>query len=162
MVVRRIEVIAPMRLIQQSPATQNRAIVAYGAEGLKNPLNELYFVNNTVVNDDRRGGRFLVVKAGTPRARIINNIFAGPGEIVVGPAELENNTRLAMSDFVGAENYDYRLKHGAVAIGRAVNPGVAHGVPLWPAAQYAHPVRSRVRSGALPRDMGALQFDGAH
>ena len=149
-------------LIQQGPLNDNRTVIAYGAEGLKNPLNELYFVNNTVVNDDRRGGRFLAVKPGTPRARIVNNIFAGPGELVVGPAELENNTRMAMSDFVGAEDFDYRLKHGAAAIGRAVNPGVAHGMPLSPAAQYVHTARSRVRSGTLPRDLGALQFDGTH
>ena len=149
-------------LIQQGPLNDNRTIVAYGAEGLKTRLNELYFVNNTVVNDDPRGGRFLFVKPGTPRARIVNNIFAGRGEIVVGPGELENNTRMAMSDFVGAENFDYRLKHGAAAIGRAVNPGVAHGMPLWPVAQYVHTLRSRVRSGSLPRDLGALQFDGTH
>jgi hypothetical protein len=33
-------------LIQQGPANENRTVVAYGAEGYKNPLNELYFVSN--------------------------------------------------------------------------------------------------------------------
>ena len=119
-------------------------------------------MNNTVVNDDPRGGRFIFVKPGTPRARIVNNIFAGSGEILVGPGELQNNARTAMSDFVAPEKFDYRLKHGAAAIGRAVNPGVAHGMPLWPAAEYVHTARSRERSGACPLDLGALQFDGAN
>ena len=38
-------------VIQQGPAIQNPTIVSFGAEGLANPVNELYFINNTVVDD---------------------------------------------------------------------------------------------------------------
>jgi hypothetical protein len=136
--------------------------VAYGAEGLKNPLNELFFVNNTVVNDDPRGGRFIFVKTGTQRARIINNVFAGSGEILVGPGELHNNARTALSDFVAPEEFDYRLKLGAPAIGGAVEPGTAHGMSLRPAAEYVHRARSRARNSARSLDLGALQFDATN
>jgi hypothetical protein len=64
-------------VIHKGPATENPTIVSYGAEGLRHPLNELYFVNNTVVNDRPAGGRFLFVRAGADTTRIVNNVFSG-------------------------------------------------------------------------------------
>jgi VanZ family protein len=80
-------------MIQQGPRNDNRTIVSFGAEGLKNPVNELHFVGNTVVNEDPRDARFLVIRDGTQAAHILNNVFAGPGEILVGPGELRGNAR---------------------------------------------------------------------
>lgn len=146
-------------LIQQGPANDNPTIVAYGAEGFKNPLNALYFINNTVVNDDPKGGRFIFIKAGADAVRIVNNLFAGPGEVLVGDGDLRNNARAAKSDFVDAESFDYRLRRGAVAaIGRGADPGSAYGFSLRPDAEYVHRARMRVRhtSGAI--DLGGLEY----
>jgi hypothetical protein len=85
-------------LIQQGPLNDNRTIVSYGAEGLKNPQNELYFANNTVVNDDPRGGPFIFIREGADVARIVHNVFSGPGELLVGPGELRNNARVRRSE----------------------------------------------------------------
>ena len=104
-------------VLQQGPATENPTIVSFGAEGLTRPDNELYFAYNTVVNEGRRSARFIFVKAGTATARIVNNVFAGPGELLVGRGELANNARAALSDFVAPQRFDYRLKSTSLAAG---------------------------------------------
>jgi hypothetical protein len=144
-------------VIQQGPATENPAIVSYGAEGLQRPLNELYFVNNTVVNDRPAGARFLFVKAGS-LARIVNNVFSGRGDVLSGPGELRNNVVAAKTDFVDPAGFDYRLKTGAAAIGRGVDPGSADGFELRPAAEYAHKAGKRTRSNLGKLDLGAFEY----
>ena len=145
-------------VIQQGPATENSGIVSYGAEGLKHPLNELYFVNNTVVNDRPAGGRFLFVRAGTDAARIVNNVFSGRGDVLSGPGELSNNVVSAKTAFVDPAGFDYRLKAGAAAIGRGVNPGSAYGFELRPTAEYAHKAKTGTRSSSGKLDLGALEY----
>ena len=145
-------------LIQQGPANDNRTIVAYGAEGYNNPLNELYFVNNTVVNDDPRGGRFFLVRRGAHAVRVVNNVFSGLGELTVQDGELRANQRTQSHQFVGAAMFDYRPKPGSPAIGRGVDPGNAYGVALLPSAEYQHPLQTRARSTSGPLDLGALEY----
>jgi hypothetical protein len=145
-------------VIQQGPATENPTIVSYGAEGLLHPLNELYFVNNTVVNDRPAGGRFLFVRAGADAARIVNNMFSGRGEVLNGPGELRNNVTVAKTDFVNPKDFDYRLKAGAAAIGRGIDPGSAYGFELRPTAEYAHKAQKRTRSSSGKFDLGALEY----
>jgi hypothetical protein len=145
-------------LIQHGPATENSTIVSYGAEGLKYPLNELYFVNNTVVNDRPAGGRFLFVRAGADAARIVNNVFSGRGEVLSGPGELRNNVTVAKTDFIGPADFDYRLKARAAAVGRGGDPGNAHGFELRPTAEYAHKAKERARNSSGKLDAGALEY----
>ena len=143
-------------VIQQGPATENPTIVSYGAEGARNPPNELYFVNNTVVNDRPAGGRFIVVKAGA--SHVVNNVFSGRGELLSGPGELRGNVVTAKTDFVDPAGFDYRLNQGAAAIGRGVDPGSAHGIALRPVAEYAHKALQRPRSRSAKLDAGALEY----
>jgi len=144
--------------IQQGPAAENPTIVSYGAEGLQHPLNELYFVNNTVVNDRPAGARFLFIRASTAAAPIVNNVFSGRGNVLSGPGELRNNVAAAKSIFVDAANFDYRLKAGAAAIGRGVDPGRAHGFDLRATAEYVHKAGRRTRSSTGKFDLGAFEF----
>ena len=145
-------------VIQQGPATENPTIVSYGAEGLLHPLNELYFVSNTVVNDRPAGGRFLFVRAGADAARIVNNVFSGRGELLSGPGDLRNNVTAAKTDFVDPAGFDYRLKVGAAAIGRGIDPGTAYGFELRPTAEYAHRAAMRTRSSSGKLDLGAFKY----
>ena len=144
-------------LIQQGPENDNRTVVAYGAEGYKNPLNELYFVSNTLVNDDPKGGRFLLIQPGADAARVINNLFAGPGELVAGKAEARSNLRMAKGDLVDPDRLDYRLKARAAGIGKGIDAASAYGFSLRPSAEYQHPLRMRPRPGSGPLDLGAHQ-----
>jgi hypothetical protein len=144
-------------LIQQGPQTENPTIVAYGAEGLQYPANELYFVNNTVVNDLPDGGRFIFVRQGA-LARLVNNLFSGPGTVLSGPGEQVKNATVARSVFLSAAAFDYRLRKSAAVIGRGIEPGSARGVELRPVAEYAHKAGERSRSSGKPLDLGALEY----
>jgi hypothetical protein len=148
-------------VIQHGPEAENPTVVSYGAEGLQHPLNELYFVNNTVVNDRPAGGGFLFVRAGTSAARIENNVFSGPGQWLSGPGELRSNVAVAKTDFADPTNFDYALKAGASAIGRATDPGSAHGFDLRPTAEYAHKAQKRVPNSSGKPDAGALEYQRA-
>jgi hypothetical protein len=145
-------------LLQQGPAGENDAILSYGAEGLKHPSNDLYLVNNTLLNDLPAGGRFVSAAGGTVRA--INNVFSGPGEIWSGPAQVDAKSNLVVptSDFVAASEFDYRLRHGSGAIGRGIDPGRANGFDLRPAFEYVHRASGRRRSAREPLDLGALEY----
>jgi hypothetical protein len=145
-------------VIQQGPAAENPTIVSYGAEGLQHPLNEIYFVNNTVVNDLPDGGRFLFVRAGADAARIVNNVFSGRGDVLSGPGELRNNVVAAKTDFVNPADFDYRLKAGAAAIGRGVDPGRVRGFELRPTEEYVHKTGKRPRGHSGNLDIGALEY----
>jgi parallel beta helix pectate lyase-like protein len=77
-------------LIQQGPQSENGAIIAYGLEKQgRGSSGTLYVVNNTIVND-RHAGTF-VHNADPSPARLLNNIFIGPGEIATGPAIAARN-----------------------------------------------------------------------
>jgi hypothetical protein len=145
-------------VIQHGPAAENPTVISYGTEGLKHPLNELYFVNNTLVNDRYAGGRFLFIRAGVGTARIENNIFSGTGEVLVGPGKLRNNVVAAKTDFVDPVDFDYRLRPGAAALGRGIEPGIARGVQLRPASEYVHKAQERTRNDSEKLDAGALQY----
>jgi parallel beta helix pectate lyase-like protein len=144
-------------VIQQGPENDNRTIVAYGAEGYRNLLNELYFASNTVVNDDPKGGRFVVIRPGADAVRVINNLFAGPGELVTGKADSRGNLRAATADFVNPDKLDYRPKPRAAAIGKGIDAGSAYGFSLRPSAEYRHPLGMAARASSAPLDLGALQ-----
>ena len=144
-------------VIQQGPATENPTIISYGAEGLQHPLNELYFVSNTVVNDRPAGSRFIFVRAGTDVAWIVNNVFSGRGDVLSGLAELRDNAAVAKSVFVDPAGFDYRLKAGTTPIGGGVDPGNAHGVELCPSAEYLHKAGKRPRSCSARLDLGAFE-----
>ena len=119
-------------VIQQGASSQNRWIVEFGAEGqTAGHTDELFVVNNTIVNDVGTGyGIFVASWAKTP-AVVRNNIFAGPFNTIVNQATalLQSNHLPADGDpmFVDAAAYDYRLKAGSPAIDKAVAPGSAFG-----------------------------------
>jgi len=150
-------------VIQQPAANQNPAIVAYGEEGATNPGQDLYFVNNTVVNDFA-GGTFLFVsgKVSTP-ALIQNNIFVGNGTLSTqSSAVLKNNYRAFAADIADRSTGSLRRFASALVIGAGTDPGKsAAGVSLVPTGQYKDVASGEARpvSGAL--DLGAFDVRGA-
>jgi hypothetical protein len=143
-------------LIQQGPKTQNPSIVSYAAEGASNTVQQLFVVNNTIVNDYPNGGTFVQV-SGNPTVRLINNIFSGPGN--VGAGQQTSNMVNTNPMFVDKTNYDYHLASGSPAIDAGANPGSANGVDLIPVWQYVHPANRRSRSIVGSRiDIGSYEF----
>jgi hypothetical protein len=64
-------------IIEQSPTTENSNIISVGAEGYKWPKNELYLVNNTIVDDRPANGVFLRIMPGLQLLKATNNLLVG-------------------------------------------------------------------------------------
>ena len=105
-------------VLHQGPRNDNRTLLAYGAEKYRHRVNELFLLNNTFVNDDPAGGRFIRVRSGAQAVEITDNIFSGPGRLPDGALRSGKNVRVKPSAFVDAANFDFRLKEGSPAAGR--------------------------------------------
>jgi hypothetical protein len=87
--------------LQKGARAENGTLVAYGAEALGHAANQLYVVNNTMVNDRRRGrwvarvrpSTFVRVWGAPSRVKLVNNLFVGPGRVLRGRGELGHNAR---------------------------------------------------------------------
>jgi hypothetical protein len=62
-------------IIGQSATTQNPAIVAIGLEGYRWPKNELYLVNNTLIDGRPADGYFLRAAPGLQSLKAMNNLL---------------------------------------------------------------------------------------
>jgi hypothetical protein len=154
--------------IQQGPEADNSHIISYGGEGLAYRHNTLYVVNNTIVNE-RHYGIFIRIAKGTGSARVINNIFYGNGDPVIGRAEMQSNLSIGRKrfkflpgekpGFKDEKNYDYRLTAKSPAIDKGTAPGSAGGFDLTPVFHYVHPLKQGNRKGSGSIDIGAYEFD---
>ncbi len=144
-------------VIQQGANTGNSNVVMFAAEGASNPMQALYFVGNTVVND-RSAGTFIFLH-GTPMARIVDNIFAGAGAVVSGAPAMEmSNLNSNTPGFVDRTGYDYHLVAGSAAIDMGTDPGSVNGMQLAPTMQYTDlATESRMTVGSAI-DIGAFEF----
>jgi hypothetical protein len=145
-------------IIQQSPGTDNPHLISFGVEGYRWPRNELYLVNNTLIDELPQGGIWLRVSPGADRVKAVNNLLLG-GKEELDLEDLwhsEANHAARSADFVKAAARDYRLRRNSSLVGKSVDPGEANGVQLKPDREYVHPLRT----GPLPRgpyNPGALQ-----
>ncbi|MDO8264613.1 MAG: hypothetical protein Q7T21_15515 [Gallionella sp.] len=144
-------------IIQQSSQTENPHLISYGAEGYKWPKNELYLVNNTLVDNRPQGGVFLRVKPGNVIVKAVNNLLVGRGKLdSAGPGDYRNNFTVDWDEFELAAREDYRLKRNSKLLGKAVDAGLANGLALMPNSEYVHP-RKTTRLNGPVRHLGALQ-----
>ena len=160
-------------IIEQSASTQNPAIVAVGLEGYRWPKNELYLINNTIIDDLPAKGVFLRTAPGMQLVKAFNNllvgerghepgIFSGDGKNTTRQGddgmktEVRNNFSATREEFAQAAQFDYRVRDRSKLAGKYQAPGSANGVDLTPRAEYAHPAQSR-RLAAAPTLPGALQ-----
>lgn len=147
--------------IQQGSTSMNSTIVSFAAEGATNPMQQFYFVNNTVVNE-RSAGAIFVRIGGAPMARVVNNFFVGVGTPVMGMATMASNVTSASPGFVDQAGFDYHLSAGSPAIDMGTDPGSVGSYTLAPAFQYVHPTASEPRAvvgSAI--DVGAFEFGNA-
>jgi hypothetical protein len=151
-------------LIEQGPNADNSNMIGYGLEGLSNPPpQDVYLVNNTIVND-RSAGSFVNVQTGTGLLKMVNNIFAGPGTLISGTVitlDTATNwvsTAFSAIGFVNAPNYDYQLLPTAKVIGKGSDPGIAGSFSLSPVSEYVHTSnkRNRILNGTI--DIGAYEY----
>lgn len=167
-------------VIQQGPNGENYTIIAFAPEKAFGPTQALYVVHNTLVND-RDDGVFLWNHTDAA-AWVYDNILAGRGQILRGPAILAGNviapgrrrpwplgatglTAAAealnrFTDDVGFKDragFDYALRAGSAAIGAGVEVPPAAGESLLPRFQPERPLTIAPRRPE-GRDAGALEF----
>jgi hypothetical protein len=150
-------------LIQQGPQSPNSGVVAYAQEiysDFPHPVQELYVVNNTFVNDAPSGTFVTVRSTATTSVRLTNNIFVGPGSQTnfAGATKLNNLTDSG-SSLVSRSGYDYRLVAGSPAINAGTSPGATSaGYSLTPTFHYLHPLSAAIRPADAVLDVGAYEF----
>jgi hypothetical protein len=143
-------------LLQQGPLTENSTILAYGAEGLRNPLRTLYVVNNTFVND--LGSGTFVAVAGGATATLQNNLFVGTGTTASGTATQISNLRTSTPHFADITAFDYRPTSATPGIDRGTTPGLATAFDPTPVWQYVHPTGREPRPVHNAIDIGAYEY----
>jgi hypothetical protein len=151
-------------VIRKGPRSQNGSyVITSGEEGATNPVQALYVVNNTVV-DDRRAGAYVHVVGNVPTVWLTNNLFAGafaPRMTVLSgtTGALTTNLVAVNPGFADAANFDYHLTAGSAAIDAGTDPGFApDGTDLTPYYVYVDQssLDYRAQDGAI--DVGAYEF----
>lgn len=150
-------------LIEQSKTTENPHLISFGAEGYKHPANELYLINNTLIDDRLESGTFLAVRPGFHVVKAWNNLLLGKRPLNSGgiDGEFINNPNVSADSFVLAERHDYRIKRESPLHRTYLPPGTANGISLAPEREYVHPATTRLltTTPTLPGARQTLQPD---
>jgi hypothetical protein len=117
-------------------------------------------VNNTIVND-RASGTFINVASGALRAKIINNLFSGPGTLVTGPADTITNISTLAPNFVNRSTFDYHPTTSTPGINKGSDPGSNGAYLLMPLFQYLYNCNGEPRPAQGIIDIGAYEFAGS-
>lgn len=155
-------------VIQQGLRSENYSIISYGAEALSYPRNELFVVNNTIVNDRNDWGVFVKVNRSALPAKIINNIFYGIGEQIEGPAIRKTNLVLSKNnaggdpggaqEFVESGAFDFRLRANSHAVNSGTDPALFDDPRLFPNFQYNPVIGAQKREIIAEIDIGAFEY----
>ena len=147
-------------IIGQGRQTENSALISFGAEGYKWTHNELYLVNNTLIDGTLFAGRFLRVKSGATVIKGVNNLLVGSAPLEAGGSgEFVNNFNISVAEFEPGSLQDYRLKVSSKLLARAIDPGQANNQDLKPTREYVHRLRA-VALDSTAMHPGAIQRVG--
>ncbi len=144
-------------IIEQSATTDNGTMVSFGAEGYTHRANQLYLINNTLINNKPDGGIFLVVKPGAGVVKAYNNLLLGKRPLNTGiDGVFVNNPNVDSGSFILADRHDYRIRRDSPLQRSFSPPGAANGIDLAPAMEYVHRAATR-RLQTAPNLPGARQ-----
>ena len=149
--------------IEKGPQAQNANVMEFGLEGLTNPgPHQLFLINNTFVNN-RSSCSFVDIQTHADLYKGYNNIFAGPGTLLISDSTVIDTANNLVSTIAGAgltdpTIEDYHLLPASAAINAGTNPGFAGGFSLTPVYEYVHPVSTAARNVVGILDVGAHEF----
>jgi hypothetical protein len=144
-------------IVQQQPETDNSTLIAFGEEGYKWPSNRLTVASNTLVNDLRYGGTFIMAAPGADSVLSANNLLVGPGVQRAGATFTSwNDVHADWEDLERPSRQDYRLRADDRRFAYRDAPGPTPPEATTPKAQYAHP-RATIALSAPPQRVGSLQ-----
>jgi hypothetical protein len=150
-------------IIEQSATTSNSNIVSFGAEGYKHPANELYLINNTLIDRRPESGYFLTAQPGFSIVKAYNNLLLGKRPLNSWgiDGEFINNPNVDANTFILADRHDYRIKRESPLHSSFRAPSTANSHELSPAREYVHPASSRAlkTTPTLPGARQTLQPD---
>jgi len=160
-------------LIEGGPHKVNNSIICYNEGSTNAPPQNLWLINNTIVNDQAAGYFLFMPLSTNDTAFLYNNIFAGPGSLFKGSANFSvvdsgNNlisANIASVALVDAAAYNYNLTDSSAAIDGGTNPGWVYDIDpnspflLTPLAQYVDSASSEARVTSGGRiDIGAYEY----
>ena len=151
-------------ILMQGPNALNNNMIGYGKEGLSNAgPQQLFIVNNTLVNKRAASCLFLDIQTGASTVVVSNNIFAGTGTMLNGTSTSSSNnlveTNIANLHFMDETNFDYHLQANSPAVNAGTTIANQNGIKLTPDSAYKHPADFELRliSGII--DAGAYEYE---
>lgn len=151
-------------VLQQGINGANSNMVGFGMEGLSNPApQELYAVNNTLVNE-KTNGTFFQVGTGDVFFKAYSNVLAGGGNFLdQWPGNIDTlanlrNTLIAWFQFAAPQAYDFHIDVSSPAHNAGFPGGLAgSGYPLVAWYEYVHPTDGILRCQHALLDAGAFE-----
>lgn len=152
-------------IIQQSKFSDNNTFISYAREGFSNPgPHNLYFVYNTVVNNEDKG-ILLNVQSKSDTILFANNLISGKLSNISGlPNALLNfgniiHVQQDSMGFVDAEKYNYHLINTSPAIDASMPlSGGMLGYELLAEKEYVHPRSWKYRFNDGNIDVGCFEL----
>jgi hypothetical protein len=149
-------------VVGQSAGTQNRVLIAYGAEGNAWPESSLVVAHNTLLNAGVVPGFFVRVwddrLPKNLQVQVLNNVGAGLGLYSLGDtAVFEGNGRTLGRWLRGPSVLDFALPDDSSLKGTAVDPRRAGGQDLSPKAEFLPPIGIRTLQPPARWSPGAFQ-----
>jgi len=135
--------------MQQGPLAENW--------GLVHSTQNLFLINNTMVND-RGSGIFVKMSGESTNSLIQNNIFLGRGNLETGSASLKNNLIAETAGLVSRAEYDYRLAGTSPAIDKGTPPESADLDSEMLDSEYVHVAEEMPRKQIGLIDLGAHEY----
>ena len=150
-------------VIGQSPDSQNRVLVAYGAEGRPWPRNMLYLAHNTLINGGLLPAWFLRVFSDrlpdATEVHAVNNLTIGPGVFDWGASGhfAGNQHVLFRSALTDAETLSFEPTAASGLRSSGVDPRAVAGQNLAPLLEFKLPVGTRAVPALPGWTPGAFQ-----
>ncbi len=150
-------------VIGQSARTQNRVMLAYGAEGSAWERNALHLAHNTLINGLFTPAWFLRVwRDRLPKdteVLAVNNLLVGPGIFWLGAAgHFEGNFPATAGMLTDNATHAFELPPDSIWRGKAVDPRQVQGHDLSPTAEFSPPMGMRpLAPGRSSWSPGAFQ-----